>query len=258
MKFTLVGSGSQGNCVIVYSNKQALIIDLGISKKRVEDCLKNYDLALEDVSAFLITHEHFDHTSEAKMAPLEKIYGPAKNVLKDSKGYKTSELNDQNVLKNEIQISIGTFKITPFETSHDCENSFGYLIDDGVQSLVYVTDTGYLNERYYHLLKNKTYYLVESNFDPEMLIKSGRPPFLIHRIQSYKGHMSNTDTAYLLIALMGKKTKQVVLSHISQDCNTYSLAVETVRKVLSENSFDYTGIDIIYATQSKPTIGGDK
>ena len=132
-------------------------------------------------------------------------------------------------------------KIIP--TSHDALTSNGYLIENNNESLVYITDTGYINQRHLVYLKDKTYYILESNHDTERLIKGPYPEYLQRRILSDKGHLSNELCAGYLSRLIGPNTKKVVLAHLSETNNTEELALNANFKVLKENGIDFTNIE---------------
>lgn len=258
MRYDVVGSGSTGNCTILISGKSCLIIDLGISKKRVVDALSSFGMSLEDVSGFLITHEHVDHVKYASMAPLCKIYAASKDVFTSCNAYSTKSILDDNILKNMVPTRIDRFVITPFLLSHDVKNTVGFIIDDGIESLVYVTDTGFIDEKYFDMLRNKTYYILESNYDTLMLYKSGRPYYLINRIQGDHGHIQNEDCAFYVSNFIGKKTKEVVLAHISRECNTADLALNATKKAINTINPFFNDLIIKVAKPDEEVKGGNR
>ena len=107
-----------------------------------------------------------------------------------------------------------------------------YLVEDGKESLVYLTDTGFVPEKDFPYLQGKTYYIFESNHDPKMLYESKRPDYLIRRIISDRGHLSNMDSGYYLSILLSSDTKEIVLAHLSEECNKPDLALSTVKEVI--------------------------
>ena len=136
-------------------------------------------------------------------------------------------------------------------TSHDTEDSLGYIINNEDKSLVYITDTGYINRKYFDLLSNRNLYIMESNHDVEML-NNGKYPFeLRQRILSDKGHLSNYDSAKYLAKFIGDKTKYILLAHLSEENNTEELAYKTLTNRLNKENEQVD--NIIIATQNKET-----
>lgn len=132
--------------------------------------------------------------------------------------------------------------IKTIPTSHDSITANGFLIEYEQESLVYITDTGYINLRYINILKNKTYYIIESNHDTEKLIKGPYPEYLQRRILSDKGHLSNELCSGYISKLIGPNTKKIILAHLSEENNTEELALESVFKVIKENNIEFTNI----------------
>ena len=136
-------------------------------------------------------------------------------------------------------------------TSHDTEDSLGYIINNEDKSLVYITDTGYINRKYFDLLSNRNLYIMESNHDVEML-NNGKYPFeLRQRILSDKGHLSNYDSAKYLAKFIGDKTKYILLAHLSEENNTEEIAYKTLTDRLNKENEQVD--NIIIATQNKET-----
>lgn len=252
MRFDVVSSGSKGNATLVFSHGEVLLLDFGISKKRVEQALIAYGYGFEDISACFLTHTHSDHASDAFNVPQEKLFAPQPKVPKVS-----SFLDSEHLINAFEKKQIGTFSITPFPLSHDCPNTMGYLVEDGEESLVYLTDTGFVPEKDFPLLKDRTYYIFESNHDPKMLYESSRPDYLIRRIISDTGHLSNVDCGYYLSVLVDSDTKEVVLAHLSEECNTPEIALSTVKRVIEEQLGYPLSCPILASSAKEETRGGD-
>ena len=141
--------------------------------------------------------------------------------------------------------------VETIKTSHDTEDSLGYIINNQNKSVVYITDTGYINHKYFNILKNRDIYIMESNHDVEML-NNGKYPFeLRQRILSDKGHLSNYDSAKYLSRFIGEKTKYILLAHLSEENNTKELAYNTLTNRLEKSHIIMN--NIIITNQNKET-----
>ena len=233
MKYNLIASGSKGNSLLIYSKDTVLLFDFGVSKKKVSDALACYNLSFDKIDAFFFTHLHHDHCLSIAKADSDLIYCGCKSINSINKS-----LEKSHQLESFKEVQIKNIKVTPLPLSHDCKESdtFGFVIDDGDEKLAYITDTGFIPEINFPYLDNLDYYIFESNFDPKMLYESNRPEYLINRIMSDKGHMSNNDSSYYLSTFLGNNTKEIVLAHLSEECNT---------KEIAKSSFETVSLSIL-------------
>lgn len=235
----VLASGSKGNATLIFNNDTSILIDFGISKKEIEEKLSSIGKNLANLDYFLFTHAHSDHIKSYECTPIEKRY-TLKNIVPLLKDHELS-------CYKEYQL--GSFLIMPIKASHDSNPTCGFLFKSDNEELVYLTDTGKICKRTFNLIKNKTYYIIESNHDVEMLLNSNRPVILKSRILSYKGHLSNEDSAFYMSNLIGENTKKIVLAHLSEECNTAEKALDTYHNVfaLQKNNLDH--IEIKCASQ---------
>lgn len=246
MKFKVLASGSKGNCTVIISDEAKIIIDMGISYQTLKKSLEEDSLSLNDFTGILITHCHKDHTnglaSLVKHTRL-KVYIPIKmyDSLKEL-------ISRDDCIFIEDNFKINDLKIELIHTSHDAPASVGYIIENNNKSLVYVTDTGYINRKYLTKMIKKECYIIESNHDEKMLMDGPYPRFLKERVISDKGHLSNTTTAKYLQKIIGNNTKIIVLAHLSETNNTEELAYNTTKELLSDKS-----IEILVARQHEST-----
>ena len=222
MKIQMISSGSKGNSYLITTKKNNnYLIDFGVSISKV----KKY-IDISKIKGIFITHIHNDH-----------ILG-LKNLKYDipviSKG-KTREYFQNNYTLNLLDEDINKFEdisFNFFELSHDVEN-YGIVIKNETNELVYITDTGYIPQKYYSFLNNKTVYLVESNYDEKMIMNSEYPYYLIQRIISDIGHLSNYQTSKFLSNVVGKDTKKVILIHLSEHNNTNEACLDVMKENLN-------------------------
>ena len=240
MKISVLSSGSKGNCTYIEAGIHKILIDIGTSSLYVEKSLSLLGINPSDIDIVLITHSHIDHVKGLKV--FNKKYKPliyiTDKILKEA-NLQELDYNRINDLKD-----IQDTKINEINLSHDVEDIKGYIIEDNNSSLVYITDTGYINESYYDMLVNKNIYVFESNHDIEKLMNNPNyPHYTKIRILGDKGHLSNKDSAYYLSKFIGNNTKQVVLAHISEQNNTEELALNTLKETLEKKNINFQFIN---------------
>ena len=246
MYFHIIASGSKGNATIVVSNKTVLLIDMGIALTRLEEGLSEMNLTVNDITGALFTHDHTDHIGGLKFISPKIMYA--------LEGTLPSSLS--NVVNVNQPFVIGDFEITPVETSHDATNPCAYLIKDKEESLFYMTDTGvYLSENT-PIVKNPDYLIIESNHDISMELKCNRPMELKQRIMSDYGHLCNEDSAFATLEIIGDRTKEIVLAHLSEEANTPEVALEAYKKVFSYRHVDINKYKVRCSNQYTHLIGG--
>ena len=250
MKVCLLSSGSKGNSCLVISNETKILIDIGTTSTYVINELEKLNIKPDEINAILITHNHVDHIHglksfikkyKTKVYVTEKLLG----LLEDEIGSFDYELYQDK------QAIIGDFRINTIRTSHDAGEQMGFIIKDNKKSMVYITDTGYINNRYYEELSNKNIYVLESNHDVLMLKNGPYPYFLQQRVLSDKGHLSNDQASNYLCKFIGDNTKTIVLAHLSEKNNTPEKALETLNKHLEDNNIKFN--NIIIGKQNEPT-----
>ena len=155
-----------------------------------------------------------------------------------------------------VPFTIGDFKITAFPTSHDATNPCGFLLEAGDEKLVYMTDTGVFLEENLPLVKNPTYLVIESNHDIKMLLNTHRTYELKNRILSDVGHLCNEDSAIAAAEIIGDKTKEIVLAHLSEEANTPELALAAYLKVFKYFNINPDKYRSRCAHQHHSVIGG--
>ncbi len=257
MKFSVIGSGSKGNVTYLETNNTKILIDCGLTFKQINVRLKSHDLNLENLDGIFITHEHTDHVAglNVLMNKLDTTIYMTK-ITYDSLKYKIKENIPESkmsfITPYEKQV-INDCEILPFSISHDASDAVGYVIYAEGKKMVYITDTGYLPIKDFELLEKADAYIFESNYDVTMLFTSDRPFYLKQRIDSVKGHLSNNDSAYNMVKLVGENTKQIVLAHPSRECNTAAAAIETYNEVFNDYGLKISDYNLVVATQDIPT-----
>lgn len=250
MQISVLSSGSRGNSTLIQTKNTKILIDLGVTKSYIENNLKEINVDPKEISAILITHTHVDHIQGLKV--FLKKYSPKVYVTRDLLLLLDEyDLNADYEIYDGANAIINDIEVSLVKTSHDAPSSVGFVIKNESKSCVYITDTGYINNKYFDILKNHDLYVLESNHDVKMLMTGNYPHHLKKRILGNKGHLSNDDAAYYLSEFIGNKTKTIILAHLSDDNNTYEKALETVTSVL--NSKNKKVKNIIIAKQKQRT-----
>lgn len=247
MRVIVLSSGSKGNTTYIECGSTKILIDMGNTCKYVVNKLEGIGINASDIDAIFITHTHADHIKGLKV--FLKKYGTKVFFTEKMKDELSFASNYEYIISDKINFK--DLVINVIKTSHDVKDSLGYVIEGDNKSLVYITDTGYINNKYFSLLVNRELYIMESNHDIEML-NSGPYSFsLRQRILGDKGHLSNYDCSRYLSSFIGDKTSTIVLAHLSEENNTRDLAYDTLIGRLAENN---QSIDrIIIAKQDEET-----
>lgn len=247
MKVIVLSSGSKGNTTFVETDNTKILIDCGNTCKYICQKLASINVNPKDIDAILISHTHVDHIKGLQVF-LHKF---------NTKVYMTQKMQPElSYIENYKFINSNNFNIKDItidiiKTSHDASDSHGFILTNNNSSMVYVTDTGYINVKYHEILKNRNLYIFESNHDVEMLSNSNYPFQLRKRILSDKGHLSNYDSAKYLSEFIGDNTKYIMLAHLSEENNTQELAYETLIDRLNKTNKHVD--NIIIAEQDKET-----
>lgn len=246
MHFVVVASGSKGNATLIFDKDTLILIDMGIPLSRLEAELFKYKKTINDIDGIIFTHEHTDHINGLRFLKTKKMYA--------LEGTLPSTNSNQVFLFETFKIK--NICITPIPTSHDAINPCGYILE-GSKKMVYMTDTGKVCENAMKYCRDANFILIESNHDIAMLLKSNRSYDLKMRILSEYGHLSNEDSALACVNMLSHNTEQIVLMHLSEECNTKQKALNAFYK-----TFKYYGINIdkyrvFCSDQWTSTYGGD-
>ena len=250
MKVCVLSSGSKGNSCFLQTKETKILIDAGTTTQYIVNELDKLGVKPTEIDAILITHIHVDHihglkTFIKKYDPLIYVTEKLLGLLEEQVGKFRYELyQDKQAIIKDVRINL-------IKTSHDAGEQMGFIIKNNSKSMVYITDTGYINSRYYDELSNKNLYILESNHDVLMLKNGPYPYFLQQRVIGDKGHLSNEQASNYLCKFIGKDTKKIVLAHLSEKNNTEEIALETLKEKLIKNCIDFD--DIIIARQNEPS-----
>lgn len=233
MRFCSIASGSSGNCIYVGSECAHVLVDIGISGKKMETGLNSLDLTGRDIDGILITHEHSDHIKGLGVIarrygiPIYATGGTVDVMMRSGSLGKIPEGIFHEIREDEAFL-IKDLKINPFTISHDAAQPVGYRLECGDHSVGIATDLGKYNEYIIENLQDLDALLLEANHDIRMLQVGKYPYYLKQRILGDRGHLSNENAGRLLCRLLHDNMKAIFLGHLSRENNYEELAYETV------------------------------
>lgn len=225
MKIIPLYSGSSGNATIVKSDGACVLIDAGVSVKRLLEGLKMHGESLESISALLLTHTHNDHIAGVQKLVFQK---PHLKVYGGGDAEKYALCTGFEKISADSEICVGDMKITTFPVPHDVP-CFGFAFEDGKEKVGYATDIGEITPQTLgHLMGSKTV-MIEANYDDTLLASGEYPIFLKRRIASNHGHLSNLQSGEACVKLLENGTKNFILAHLSEKSNTPETAYNAVQ-----------------------------
>lgn len=247
MEYHILASGSKGNSTFIFDQGIGILIDCGISCKQFYYRLASLGFSKEDIDMVLLTHDHQDHKKNIHTFDREILYA-GKNTIED--------LDDQHILNPYEKFMCHHLSILPLSISHDATSPLAFMIQNQQESLLYMTDTGYVSQKNRDYIHNLDYYIIESNHDIAMLMKTSRPMYLKRRILSDTGHLSNEYSAHLMCEILGDKTKEITLAHLSEEANCKEVALNTYQSIFAQEHVDISRIKLQVASQKNVISGG--
>ena len=255
MKFCTLASGSSGNSLYLESKYSKILIDAGISFRRISRSLENIGVAVTDLNAVVLSHEHEDHSKAVGKMSEVPVYVSGETVgfwegkrngysHKNGAGSAKTGGSRNGAIKklmefdSEEPFHINDLTVTPFSVAHDAIDPVGFTVTDGRVKIGVVTDIGKPTALVIESLKNCDALVLESNHDREMLFSGSYPPYLKQRISGGHGHLSNNQSAALLGDVLHDGLKYVLLAHLSSMNNTPEMALGCSLEVLRRNGAD--------------------
>lgn len=244
MKLCSIASGSSGNCIYTGSDATHILIDAGISCKRIEEGLSVLGIKMAEIDAIFITHEHADHINGLGVIARKygiPIYATAGTIREIKKTASLGEIDGSlfNCIRADEKCIIKDMLFYPIRTSHDAAEPVAYRVSHDKKKIGIITDLGCYNDYTVECLKDSDALYLEANHDINMLQVGPYPYFLKQRILSDKGHLSNEAAGKLLSRLINSRLKAVVLAHLSKDNNLPELAYEAVKLEIMMSDIGY-------------------
>lgn len=253
------GSGSSGNCYLVRSREKTVLIDAGISTKKIHNGLSEIGVSRNSIDGVFITHEHTDHIKGlrvlTKQNPNWRVYSTGgtgeciSDQIRDPEQLSTFAAGDA--------VRLGDMTIRSISVSHDAADPVCYSISSGDSSILIMTDTGYVPQEAASFMKEADLIVLEANHEVNVLKAGPYPYYLKRRILGEKGHLSNETAGEILADSMSgmDRYRKIFLAHLSTENNFPMLAEQTVKNILEEHGF-YPGRDYSIDVMKRDGISG--
>lgn len=249
MKFISFGSGSSGNCYLLTTPNDALLIDLGVGLRGLKKDFREYGFSLSAVHHVLITHDHADHIKSVGSFSHDyniPVYATREVHVGINRNYCITQKISADlarVIEKGKTLQIGDFTVTAFGVPHDSSDNVGYFIEAEGTNFCVMTDVGTVTDEMKEYIRRARHLVIEANHDEEMVMSGPYPQFLKTRILSQTGHLSNRNCALALIENMSEDLQNVWLCHLSEENNHPELARKTVESLLRDYGI-IAGVDL--------------
>ena len=255
LNFCSLYSGSSGNCLFVETEQTKILVDAGVSLKKIEQALESINTTASNLDAVIVTHEHVDHIqSVGNISKKFDIPVFATSQTFDAMPKQTEKISDKN--KKSIFIdekfSIGDIQILPFSIPHDAANPCGYTLFSDNKKISIATDIGHMNNDILKHIDGSEFILLEANYDIEVLKYTKYPYKLKNRIAGPTGHLSNKVAGQTINYLIKSGLKNAILGHLSKESNFPELAYQTVVDELICNGTNLENFNLSIASRDMP------
>lgn len=253
LNFCSLYSGSSGNSLFIETENTKLLIDAGVSCKKIESALNNLNIDPNTLNGILVTHEHIDHVQG--LGTLSKKFNLPVFVNQetlDAMPKQKDKISENNIKKFNVtdEFYINDLKIKPFKIPHDAANPCGFNIFKDTNKISIATDIGHMNNRILKNLEESIFIMLEANYDPEVLKCSSYPYPLKNRIAGPTGHLSNEIAGKTICHLLNYGLKTAMLGHLSKESNFPELAYKTVVDELIFKNYNQNSLTLSVANRN--------
>ncbi len=238
LRFTILGSGSSGNCACLETDDSCVLIDAGFSGSKIEERLQSIGRSLRTVQAIFLTHEHSDHVCGLGMlSKRHSIPVYCNRLTAESLRPSLPHFQGWRLFETGASFIHGDLTIESFSVPHDAYDPVGFVFHHALGNIGFLTDLGYATRLVIERVKKTRALVLEANHDLNMLKNDVRRPWSVkQRILSRHGHLSNDSAAEVAVQLADGEIEDVYLGHLSSECNEPALARETVQRQLNEKT----------------------
>lgn len=256
MKFCSLYSGSSGNSLFIQGSETKILVDSGVSAKKITEALESIDVDIKEINGILVTHEHIDHIRS--LGTIAKKFNiPIYANLGTWNGIDNEktvvDIEEKNYFKIGEKFEIGDLKIMPFSTSHDAMDPCGFSIEHDGKKISIATDLGEITDGVMKNLVKSNFVLLESNYEPEVLRMCSYPYPVKTRIAGIKGHLSNQEAGNTISNLIKEGLQNVMLGHLSKESNFPELAHKSVINEMMKNGINANDIELNVASRLEPS-----
>ena len=257
LHFFSLYSGSTGNSLLLQSQNSCILIDSGVSAKKIVDGLEQVGVSISDINAILVTHEHSDHVQS--LGTISKKFDIPVYANRNtwdampSQRDKIDEKNQKYFSTNDY-FEVGDLIIHPFSIPHDAAEPCGFNVSYQKEKMSIATDIGHMTTDIMNALEGSKFLMLEANYEPEVLKCSRYPYLLKNRIAGPNGHLSNQLAGKTIAKLIGCGLEEVMLGHLSKENNFPELALKSVLEEIHYAGSSDSSIDICVASRTAPTL----
>jgi phosphoribosyl 1,2-cyclic phosphodiesterase len=247
MRVTILASGSSGNVVLLQTAETSVLIDIGLTAKRINGHLTTRGVEANSLAGVLLTHEHGDHTKGLRVFCANSSVPVFTNPLTADSLKRSGVVANWNLFASGAEFQIGDLRVLPFSVPHDAADPVGFVFRHAESSFAVLTDLGYATKQVVNCVQGVSALLIETNHDETMLQNDTKRPWAVkQRILSRHGHLSNVAAADIVANVATPQLSHVLLGHISEDCNSSTLATQAVRTRLDADG--HTQVEVLCAS----------
>lgn len=255
-RFTILGSGSGGNCAYLETDQARILIDAGFSGRQIAQRLEGIGRKIEDLTAVILTHEHSDHIQGLNvLCNRHQIPLYCNRLTKEAIADKLNGFANYRLFPTGGDFMIGDIGVETFSVPHDAYDPVGFALTTGKSKIGFLTDLGYATRLVIERIRQSNVIVLETNYDLKLLQNDTKRPWAVkQRILSRHGHLSNESGAELAREIVTDELHQLYLGHLSRDCNTPELALQSVSTVLSQIGAMHVTAKVTSQDEPCPTI----
>lgn len=238
LHFVSFGSGSSGNCSMLYTDDESIVIDAGVGMRTLRKYLREYGLSIRKSLGILITHDHADHVRSVGCLSTDfnlPVYTTKlvhEGISKNWSVKRKIPYENKHFIEKGLPFQVGSFTITAFEVPHDSTDNVGYIIEKDDITFVLMTDIGHMTDEIKTAIGRANYLVIEADYEQQMLESGPYSQHLKERIAGFFGHQSNYECAMALAENATPKLRHAWLCHLSDENNHPDLALKTVKQLL--------------------------
>ena len=254
-RFTILGSGSRGNCAYLETDEVRLLIDAGFSARQIRTRLAAIGRSPESLTAILITHEHSDHIQGLSGLDSLKIPIYCNRLTRDAIESQMSIRLESRLFETGASFEIGDVGVESFSIPHDAQDPVGFLLRTATANIGFLTDLGHATTLVLNRVKPAHALVLEANYDVKLLQDDTRRPWsLKQRISGRHGHLSNDAAAGVVQEIVSADLKHLYLGHLSQDCNRPQLALNAVTQRLQTLGANHVHTEVTSQETASATL----